>query len=581
VSDAASTRAAGPSLCVGPLLRYVDETRATIWVETDRACEVEVTAGDDQRHRARTWSVHEHHYALVRIEDLAPSTEHAYTVILDGVEVWPLADTAFPPSVIRTSDPDGPFRLAFGSCRRSAPETQEYLDEIGADALVAMAGRMAAEPTSQWPHALMMLGDQVYADDPSDEIVQRLHDTHGDSDSEVDGEIRNFEEYTWLYHEAWMEPSVRWLLSTVPTGMLLDDHDLRDDWNTSLSWRRWITQQDWWHDRVVGAYGSYWVYQHLGNLSPTELDADETYERLLSFAADDDSGRTSFLDDFAWQTDLDASTTRFSFFRDFDGAGRRVRLVAVDSRCSRHLDPDDRRMVDELEWSWVRDKVLRPENRYDHLVLGSTLPFLVLPGVHHMEGWNEAVAQGAWGKRVGGRFGEWFRQFLDLEHWAAFRESFEETTDLLESVVTGADTPATVLMLSGDVHCSYTARAHLEDVEHPDTAIHQLTMSPFRNDIERVAKYGNKLLNRKGLSRAMHRLARWAKVEDVDMTWHVEQGPWFDNGVMTIEFAGRSARLAIDHAHVRGDDQVLERTLELELNAAPKQVAGAVAAADD
>ena len=43
--------------------------------------------------------------------------------------------------------------------------------------------------------------------------------------------------------------------STVPTGMLLDDHDLRDDWNTSMSWRRWVTSQEWWPGRVIGAYG--------------------------------------------------------------------------------------------------------------------------------------------------------------------------------------------------------------------------------------------------------------------------------------------------------------------------------------
>ena len=90
-----------------------------------------------------------------------------------------------------------------------------------------------------------MLGDQVYADDPSEQIVERLHERHEqqgrDVDNEVDGEILDFEEYTWLYEEAWMEPSVRWLLSTVPTAMLLDDHDLRDDWNTSMSWRRWVT----------------------------------------------------------------------------------------------------------------------------------------------------------------------------------------------------------------------------------------------------------------------------------------------------------------------------------------------------
>ena len=95
---------------------------------------------------------------------------------------------------------------------------------------------------------LLLLGDQVYADDPSDEIVARLREAHAPNaqrDPDVRDEIQNFEEYTWLYHEAWTPAAVRWLLSTVPSGMLLDDHDLRDDWNTSISWRRWATAQAW------------------------------------------------------------------------------------------------------------------------------------------------------------------------------------------------------------------------------------------------------------------------------------------------------------------------------------------------
>ena len=88
-----------------------------------------------------------------------------------------------------------------------------------------------------------------------------------------------------------MEPTVRWLLSTVPSAMLLDDHDLRDDWNTSLSWRRWVTAQTWWRDRVVGGYGSYWVYQHLGNLSPEQLAGDEVYAHLLATHDDDERTR--------------------------------------------------------------------------------------------------------------------------------------------------------------------------------------------------------------------------------------------------------------------------------------------------
>ena len=60
----------------------------------------------------------------------------------------------------------------------------------------------------------------------------------------------------------------------------------------------------------------------------------------------------------------------------------------------------------------------------------------------------------------------------------------------------------------------------------------------------------------------MHRLARWAGVDDVDHRWQVEHGPWFDNGVMTIEFDGRSATVGVDHAHVDGGRQELDRTLD-------------------
>ena len=108
----------------------------------------------------------------------------------------------------------------------------------------------------------------------------------GRQDTEVADEIGNFEEYTWLYDDAWLNPAVRWLFSTVPLCMLLDDHDLRDDWNTSLTWRRWVTGQPWWRDRVVGAYASYWVYQHLGNLSPEQLAEDSTYKAMLTLPDD-------------------------------------------------------------------------------------------------------------------------------------------------------------------------------------------------------------------------------------------------------------------------------------------------------
>ena len=46
-------------------------------------------------------------------------------------------------------------------------------------------------------------------------------------------ELKDYEEYAHLYRLAWSDPANRWLLSTLPSAMIFDDHDIRDDWNTS------------------------------------------------------------------------------------------------------------------------------------------------------------------------------------------------------------------------------------------------------------------------------------------------------------------------------------------------------------
>ena len=160
-----------PLLILGPLLRYVGETEATIWVETDRACEVEVLG-----HQARTFEVSGHHYALVVVGGLRPGTEHEYQVALDGAVRWPEPDSDFPPSVLRTPDPGRPLRLAFGSCRiaelpvlprrLSSRRTQRDEEEHGPDAMVAYALDLRGTPHERWPDLMLLIGDQVYADNP-------------------------------------------------------------------------------------------------------------------------------------------------------------------------------------------------------------------------------------------------------------------------------------------------------------------------------------------------------------------------------------------------------------------------------
>ncbi|MBY6411088.1 alkaline phosphatase D family protein [Rhodococcus sp. BP-252] len=547
-------------LVLGPLVRYVGADDATFWFEFDTPGAVEVRTSVGQHVEVPTWGVHGHHYALVALTDLPANTTITYEVLFDGTQVWPVSDTA----AIHTCDPEGPVTFALGSCRRGDNYGDESLQRIGADALAGLGNRMRTQDPSEWPQALLFLGDQVYADDPSPEILERLHARRAAGDgpagargTEAENEICDFEEYSWLYHESWGVEPVRTLLASVPSCMILDDHDLRDDWNSSASWRADIETRPWWHDRVVGAFSSYWVYQHLGNLSPDELSRDELYEKVRS--ATSDAEREKLLADFALRVDEHPETGRWSFYRDFGT----TRLIMIDSRCSRSLDPDDRRMVDAAEWAWVRERALESPSR--HVLFGSSLPFLMLPALHHLEQWNEAVAQGSWGRRMSW-VGEKLRIALDLEHWAAFGKSFVDMSTLTRELSRTDDPPASILWLSGDVHCSYVARADFGVGGENVPVTYQLTMSPFRNPLDLPIRAVNRLAIRKPVARLLGRLARSAKVPPVDVAWEAEAGPWFDNGVMLLTTDGETASVRVEHAHVDVvGRQTLEQTAEKKL----------------
>ena len=55
-------------------------------------------------------------------------------------------------------------------------------------------------------------------------------------------------------------------------------------------------------------------------------------------------------------------------------------------------------MVDDDEWSWI---VEHARGDFDHLLIATTVPFLLSPGLHHLEAWSERVCDGAWGAARG------------------------------------------------------------------------------------------------------------------------------------------------------------------------------------
>jgi hypothetical protein len=513
--------------------------------------------------QARTFTAYGHHYALVVVEGLALDAVTPYEVWLDDRKVWPEPEFPYPPGVIRTrraDDADQPVRLIFGSCRESTQHASAR--RLPPDALDAYARRLAADPPDEtdWPDLLMLLGDQVYADKTSPRIRRWLRRRRRRPDAPAK-QVVTYEEYTKLYLESWRDPEIRYLLSTVPSVMIFDDHEIIDDWNSSASWRDDMRAQAWWAERIASGLASYWVYQHLGNLSPDEIAADPVYAEVV--AADDAS---DVLHAFATRVDDGGSTGaayQWSYALDI-GA---TRLIVLDNRCSRVLAPRGRAMLPEGEWAWFTEQA---HGRYDHLVVGSSLPWLLPPGVHHLESWNERLTES--GRRWVVVASEVLRRGVDLEHWAAFRRSFDRLAELFAELGSGAKrpgatvgvsegsrsaashasgpgtyaagAPASISVLSGDVHHSYVARAFLgPEVTSP---VHQLTCSPLHNQVPGVLRPFLQFGWGATMATATRALARSAGLPRPSVRWRRLAGPYFGNAVSALVHDGRSARVRIE-----------------------------------
>jgi len=538
-------RSTAAELVLGPLLRYAGTKSASFWLETSRPCEVEVLG-----HRERTFCVEGHHYALLLVGDLQPGSVIDYDIRLDGRVVWPPEDDR-PAPVVHTRSGERQVRLVFGSCRRGDPQPKPgEFPETGIDALWAYS-RQLQRGEVEWPDAVLLLGDQVYADEVSP-ATREFIDSRRDVREPPGEEIADFEEYTRLYRESWSDPDIRWLLSTVPTAMIFDDHDVNDDWNISAEWVGDMRAEPWWDARITGAFMSYWLYQHLGNLSPPQLAEEEL---LPLVRTDADAGPR--LREAARRWDRESAHSRWAYYRDFGDS----RLLVIDSRAARVLDEDRREMIDEDEWNWIVD---HSRGEFDHLVIASTLPVFMPKGIHHLEALNEATCAGAWG-RPAARLAEKIRRGLDLEHWSAFHDSFERLCDWLRAVADGDEAeraPSTIVLLGGDVHNAYINQVTLPTTSTGPSGVFQIVCSPFRNPLGAMQRRSVKLITSRPAAAVMQVLARLARVPRSRTDWELIRQPSFHNSLGELHLSNRAARATLYRSARQGEEP--ERLYELD-----------------
>ena len=210
----------------------------------------------------------------------SPGTTTPYEVRLDGERVWPPAGSALPPPRIRRAAPGdrcGWPSAPAGTPHRCRSRTPSSAASWAPTHWMRTRSSSRSRRTPSGRTACCCWATRSTRTRPR--RTQQKIRARRDVSKPPGLQVKTSPSTRSSTRESWGNPLVRWLFSTVPTSMIFDDHDVHDDWNTSRIWRRRMQQHSWWQERIIGALAAYWVYQHLGNLSPAALADDEIYRR--------------------------------------------------------------------------------------------------------------------------------------------------------------------------------------------------------------------------------------------------------------------------------------------------------------
>jgi len=177
-------------LLQGPMLGSVTDGSAAFWVrtldESDVRIEVEDAAGGKSLSGTVRSSSKADYTAVVTVKGLRPDTPYIYKLLIDSQQTGkPFAFRTFPkegaPAV---------FRVAFGGGAGYVPEYE----------------RMWSTIASREPLALLMLGDNVYIDDPEHPVTHHF-----------------------CYKRRQSQPDWRELTAGTSVAAIYDDHDFGDN----------------------------------------------------------------------------------------------------------------------------------------------------------------------------------------------------------------------------------------------------------------------------------------------------------------------------------------------------------------
>ena len=126
--------------------------------------------------------------------------------------------------------------------------------------------------------------------------------------------------------------------------------------------------------------------------------------------------------------------------------------------------------------------------------------------------------------------------------------------------------PASIVILSGDVHHAYLAEVGFPPGTGVQSAVYQAVCSPYRNPLSARERRVIRSSFSRPFTAATRALARSAGAPKAGIGWRLAEGPYFDNQVASLRVDGKDNVMRLDKT-VAGekDERRLECVFEREI----------------
>ena len=486
-------------LLVGPLVRAVSAESVVIWAEFSDPCWVTVQADMDYTPNvngtgthavtAHTITVGGRHYAAPHLSGLPSATWYTYQVLVHSqkgdipqptIEHTP-KDTIPQLFCFRTLDPfaenyeaANPLRIAYGSCRKSGESEHDALSTFGEWLLQHREQR-----EEQWPRLLLLIGDQIYADQPPTILK--------DSYPSLREGAQSFADFATLYAYVWtQDKGVRQALAVLPTFMIFDDHEIDNNWNVTPQWRPEMIRQG--HELLlIDGLVAYWVYQGWGN---SGRDARQPHSPLLAIMQRAEQSGEDALEELRAclrQEVYDEVELHWHYtiptYPPIFVLNARADRSAVFTNDEQAVYAPGRIMGHEQMRSirtWVKEQNAQKTGLS---ILVSSVPVLLPPLI----GLGESIMSvRLWQRgpvvlrKLGLRLAHLQMRLAlktSFDHWPIFAATWQEMMQIVD------ESQQDFLLLSGDVHFSYAIEGHRPGRRKP--RLQQLVCTPLQNKLNK------------------------------------------------------------------------------------------------